>query len=273
MVRARKAIKMPPEDLKRMQEIQLELLLEIDRICRKNHIKYCIMGGTLLGAVRHKGFIPWDDDVDVAMLRGEYKKFVEACRRDLNTEKYFLQDFASDKYYRWGYSKLIKNGTVYERDGQEALKMRKAVFADIFLMDGMPDNYVLERIHNFVCFCIRKVMWSPVGKLVSKNILLRVWYALLSLIPRGISVAMINLLAKLCPANKNEWLRPITFPLKYKRKWLTELTEIEFEGHMVYATKDADAMLKEQYGDYMQLPPEEERVGHCTAAYYDLGKD
>ncbi len=267
----RKAIKMPPEDLKRMQDIQLELLLEVDRICRKNHIKYCIIGGTLLGAVRHKGFIPWDDDIDVGMLRSEYLKFVEACKVDLNTEKYFLQEFSTDKYYRWGYSKILKNGTIYERDGQDALKMKKAIFADIFVYDGVPDNYVIERVHCFICFCVRKILWSPVGKLVSQNALLKIWYTVLSLIPRGFCIGIIQLLAKLCPGHKNEWLRSITFPVKYKRKWLTELTEMEFEGHMVYAPKDADEKLTYQYGDYMKLPPEEDRAGHNTAAYYYLG--
>ncbi len=272
MVQVSKAVKMPPEDLKKMQAIQLDLLLEIDRICRKNNIKYCLTGGTLLGAIRHKAVIPWDDDIDVGMIRSEYKKFAEACKKDLNTEKYFLQDFDTDKYYRWGYSKMLRNGTVYERDGHDAIKMRKAVFADIFVYDGVPNNYIIEKIHCFICFCTRKVMWSPAGMLVSKNCFLRGWYRLLSWIPRGVSVAVIRFLGKICPVKDNsEWVRCITFPVKYKRKWLTDLTEAEFEGHMMYVPKDADEMLTDQYGDYMQLPPEEERVGHITAAYYDFG--
>lgn len=272
MLQTGKAIKMPVEDLKRMQAIQLDLLVEIDRICRKNHIRYCIIGGTLLGAVRHKGVIPWDDDIDVGMTRKEYAKFVRACAKDLNAQKYFLQDVKSDKGYRWGYAKLLRNGTIYERDGQEHLKMKKAIFADIFIYDGVPNNYILEKIQCFICFCIRKTLWSPVGKVVSSGMLLRCWYGLLSLIPKKISVWMMHLVSMLCPVKeKNIWLRSITFPVKYKREWLMELVEMEFDGHLVYAPKAADAMLSYQYGNYMQLPPENEQVGHITASYYDLG--
>ena len=80
------------EELKKLQKIELEMLIEIDRICKKNQIKYTLIGGSLLGAVRHKGFIPWDDDADVAMLREEYDRFVKACEVDLDTNRFYFQD-------------------------------------------------------------------------------------------------------------------------------------------------------------------------------------
>ena len=83
---------MTDEVLQKLRKINLEMLQEIDRICRKNNIKYSLCSGTLIGAVRHGGFIPWDNDADVNMLREEYEKFFEACKKDLNTEKFFLQE-------------------------------------------------------------------------------------------------------------------------------------------------------------------------------------
>lgn len=261
---------MTQDNLRKMQLVELDLLLELDRICRKYKIKYMLIGGSLLGAIRHKGFIPWDDDIDVGMLRSEYKKFIVACQKELNKDKYFLQDFESDKEYRWGYSKLINLKTIYERTGQDNLKMKKCMFIDIFVLDGVPNSRFGYQIHRGICFCIRKVLWSPVGKNVSKNLWIRNWYRFLSLIPRNISILAIKLLSAMFSEEKSEGFRYLTFPIHgpLKREWIIEQKEIEFESHMIYIPVGAHDILTQEFGDYMTPPPEKERMGHNTASYY-----
>ena len=167
-------IQLGEEELRKLQAIELELLIEFDRICRKHHIRYTLTGGTLLGAVRHGGFIPWDDDADVSMLRAEYERFRKACEADLN-ERYYFQDMHNTKGYRWGYGKLRKKGTLFLRENQEHMPYEQGVFIDIFPRDGVPDGRISRKIHKFQCFCVRKVLWSEVGKIADKRTGMRLW--------------------------------------------------------------------------------------------------
>ena len=95
-------IQLSEEQHRYLQLNELQLLVEVDRICRKYNIDYSLDGGTLLGAIRHQGFIPWDEDADVVFTRLEYAKFYEACKADLNTAEFFLQEYRTDPHYRWG---------------------------------------------------------------------------------------------------------------------------------------------------------------------------
>ena len=111
--RGRQMIQINPETLRHIQEIQLEMLVEVDRICKKKQIRYNIIAGTLLGAVRHGGYIPWDDDADVAFLRPEYEKFRQAVKTELDTSRFYFQDSRRTRGYRWGYGKLRRKNTVF----------------------------------------------------------------------------------------------------------------------------------------------------------------
>ena len=99
--RDKKMVEINNEDLRKIQMIQLEMLVEVDRICKKCGIEYNIIAGTLLGAVRHGGYIPWDDDADVALLRPEYEKFRKACKTELDISRFVFQDHRNTKGYRW----------------------------------------------------------------------------------------------------------------------------------------------------------------------------
>lgn len=254
--------------LRRLQMTELEMLKEVDRICRKYDIKYSLDGGTLLGAIRHDGFIPWDDDADVVMLRSEYIRFYKACKKELNREKFFLQDFRTDSNYRWGYSKMRRNGTVFLREGQEHGKWNQSVFIDIFVYDQVPDSEILRRIHLLICFCIRKGLYAEVGRKSAINGLLRKFYQLLSIIPRDRWVRQLEKVAEITNKNRTELVRHMTYPYRKEcryglpRECFDEYIDKEFEGYNFKIFKKYDLYLTRLYGAYMVLPPVEKRKVH-----------
>lgn len=268
-----------PEDLRYMQLNMLENLIEFDRICRKYNIKYSIDGGTFLGAIRHKGFIPWDCDIDVVIMREDYEKFFEICKTELDTKRFFLQDYKTDKYYRWGYARLLRNETIFLRAGHEHLKSKNGIFIDIFTMDSVPDNKISRNIHKFSCFIIRKALWSKVGQRVHPNPIMRGIYKIVSLIPKKVIFNIRNMIADICNRNKNTELirhmcspHPKQYSYGFPRKLFDNLSEYEFEGHKFLGFSEYDWYLKSIYNDYMKLPSEEERKDHIPCSQYSYIK-
>lgn len=256
--------------LKQLQRVELEMLVELDRICRKYHIQYSLDGGTLLGAVRHKGFIPWDDDIDVIMLRTEYLKFRKACKHDLDCERFFLQDYRSDPGYRWGYAKLRRNHTELMREGQERLGQHSGIFIDIFVADNVPDQFFSRRVHHLLCFLIRKTLYSEVGKYNEGNFFLRFVYCMLSRIPRDRVFRVRNWLAARTNQKRTELISHYTleYPRSCRyglpRKCFDEIVEMDFEGRSFYGFKDYHSYLSMHYGEYMKLPPKEKQIPHLA---------
>ena len=251
--------------LRRLQIIQLEMLIEVDRICKKCGIHYNIIAGTLLGAIRHGGYIPWDDDADVIMLRREYMKFRKACNKELDRTRFFLQDYQSDPEYRWGYAKLRRNNTKFVRQGQEGLK-HQSVFMDILVADNVPDGYAARRLHHFLCFLIRKALYSEVGKHLEKNIFLKYIYRILSRIPRNWIFRVRNRLAARTNRRRTELISHYTleYPKHCRyglpRECFDEMIEMEFEGKIFYGFRNYHRYLSMYYGDYMTLPPKEKQI-------------
>ncbi len=262
-----------PEDLRTLQLIELEMIVEVDRICRKYNIKYSLDGGTLLGAARHKGFVPWDDDADVIFTRHEYAKFYRACKKELDTERFFLQEYRTDANYRWGYAKLRRKDTEFVRINQEKMKYRTGVCIDVFVVDGVPNNCILREMYYWTNFCIRKVLYSELGRTEAKNPFLRQWYQLLYHIPRNTMFRIRNRLAAFCNRRKTQLLSHLLFPYPSKEtkygmpsECFEEYTELEFEGMMFSAFAEYDRYLTLLYHDYMTPPPVEKRCGPGEAS-------
>lgn len=264
------------EEHRKLQLIELELLEEVDRICDKYNIQYILDSGSLLGAVRHKGFIPWDDDADISMTRSEYEKFCKVCTEELKGSNFFFQNDNTDKHYRWGYGKLIRTDTVFVRLGQEHLKMAKGVFIDIFPMDGVRENYFLWKLQHKFCWLARKIMYSEVGKINEENIKKRIGYKIINLISVQVAFKIIGFYSKRMRESEHVNCLSCSYSDVYKkqmkRRYYQERSKIEFEGKEFWAPKDKEGYLKTLYGEtYMHLPPKEKRQGHAAASYIDFG--
>lgn len=275
------------EDLRRLQLLELDLLKEFDRVCRKHGIVYAISSGTMLGAVRHKGFIPWDDDADISMLREEYEKFVSVAD-ELDPEICYFQDHSTDPEYRWGYAKLRRTGTQYVRIGQEHLKCRTGIFVDVFPLDDVPNSKIGRIVQRERCFVTRKLMYSEVGRLSdSESSFMRWFYSVLAKVPVEYAFSRLEKYSRRSKNDTPNVVRTLMFDALGKKakklpenmrfgrpkRWFLDVAEYEFEGCMLFGPKEYDEYLKFKYGDYMKIPPEDKRQQNSPVSYIDFGSD
>lgn len=254
-------------ELKELQSVQKELIAEVQRICQKNRIHFNMVGGTMLGAIRHEGYIPWDDDADIGFLRTEYEKFREACKKDLNHDKYYMQDLRDTLGYRWGYGKLRKKGTEFVRLNQEFMPYEQGIFIDLMPFDNVPDGMIAKKIHFCICFIFRKFLWSEVGARTENNRYIKTIYKFMSLIPMKILIRQYQKFIDVGQKQKTKLVRILTFPTPkgvygYDREWYTKLSKYKFDELFLPGAKDYDGYLKVKYGNYMEMPPVEKRKVH-----------
>ena len=268
----REGYQISDQELNRLQQAQQELIAEVDRICKKCGIRYNMVGGTMLGAIRHGGPIPWDDDADIGFLREEYEKFRKACRSELNRDKFYMQDFRDTEGYRWGYGKLRMKDSLFVRLKQEKMPYEQGIFIDLMPFDGVPDNPVERKIHFLLCFVFRKLLWSKIGKDIEKNQLYRFFYRLMDMIPEEKVKKEFEKFIRKSSSRRTELVRILTFPTPkgcygYKRRWYEELSDYTFGRLTLPGAEDYDGYLTVKYGDYMMLPPTEKRKVHPVSKF------
>jgi lipopolysaccharide cholinephosphotransferase len=254
-------------DIKTIQKRGLQILLEVDVLCKKNNLKYFLEGGTLLGAVRHKGFIPWDDDVDIAMLREDYELFLKVAKKELS-DQYFVQTNDSDVHFPFGFIKILDNNSRFPDNKN---KFKTGFCIDIFPIDNAHDNRAIHKLNIFMIKAIQGLTKSKIKLNLSKykGIFIKTAVILASLIGNFFSTRfLMKVQRKIAVLNnrkstKNKCFYSYPFNL-LDRLFPSELyanTEmLEFEGFMLPAPKGWDKILTILYGDYMTPPPMEERV-------------
>ena len=238
------------------------MLVEIDKVCRKHGISYWIDAGTLLGAVRHGGFIPWDDDVDVCVLRKDYPRAREVLMNEL-PDAYKFVDWTTDPNY-FDACGRIKSVNSWVDIPEYRFQKEQGIYVDFYPMDelvSMRDKYVGD-------FLFGKIFrhYHNSGKAVTNSRIRRMITKIISILCYPFVYAIIALMRK----SGSMWPNVITYGIalctispQYKREWIFPTREIVFEGVKVYAPNDAHQYLTEFYGDYMQIPPEDKRVVHA----------
>lgn len=264
-------------DLRRVQLIQLDMMKEIDRICRKYNLKYNIAFGTLLGAVRHGGFVPWDDDADINMPYEDYLKLIDVIDDELDSEKYYFRYQDKEDDCNITYAHLKRNSTIYTKRGRDGFKYHPGVFIDIVpLFNGAP-NFLMHTIHTRICWFFRTACWAYVGADSEKVRWKRAYYKLLAKIGNKRSYRLFIKAATFFKHKTNKMIflngldrSPYNIGF-VKRKCFDDPIEIEFEGHMFLAPRNLEEVLNYCYGkDYMKYLPIVNRVPK-NDALIDLG--
>lgn len=270
-------IKKGTEDLRRVQLIALDILVEFDRICRENDIKYFLAAGTLLGAIRHKGFVPWDDDVDVFMLYEEWEKFNAIYDKTINKDLYFVKTQETDEDDNLVFFQIKRNDTVFCRQGRKAFKTHPGVFIDILPYYNGANTWIGHKTQEFICKRLKTVTWAHLGARSERKKLKRKWYIFLQ---EHVSnkdssrlffkfATMYSKSKYLCYlyVKRNPYKKGIN-----QRRYFEELTEMEFEGHMFYVPKDYIEFIEYTYSkDYMMFPSSKNQINTHFPAHIELG--
>lgn len=253
--------------LRQLQLVEIEIMKEIFRICKKNNINCFLIYGTLIGAIRHKGMIPWDDDIDLGMSRNDYEKFIIAAKQDLS-DAYILQNYHTEPQCGLIFAKVRKKGTLMNEKYSAHIKMSQGIWVDIFILDNISDDLnkrkkeklkikLLKNLYIIKCgYKMPEYMsnwWLPIYLLAK---------LLLIFVPKQ---KLIDSLDHLLTLHKDEETLYVdcygsaSIKNVIPRSYIENLIDIEFEDNLYSCFKEYDSYLRGIYGDYMTPPPVEER--------------
>ncbi len=251
-------------DMEILHDRMLTIAMEVDRICREQGLKCSLYGGSVIGAVRHKGFIPWDHDIDMAMPRRDYDLFADYCLNNPN-DIIFFSNYKSEPLYPNNWGKVRLKNTLFVEKELATLPINQGVFIDLHPIDNIVPCLLKPQVRL-------SQFWSCVGKhksgIYNGTKFKEIIYGLFSWLPyrtinilRHWSMTMFksfNTKYVYKVAHPNNGIYPIS------RETFEDLIEVNFEGHKFYIPRNYDEFLRKRYGNYMIIPPESEEYNCCT---------
>lgn len=268
---------MSSQSVREVQNKILETMKYIDSLCRDHGIVYYIMGGTALGAVRHGGFIPWDDDLDIFMTPDQYGKF-KAVFEKQNSSDFVLQEWRTDSKYL-EYAKIRMNGTTFiEEHFKDREDMHHGIYVDIMILHKVPENRLVQKLvyyeSKFVTlYGLSQRNWLPKSKAQA-------------VVLKSLKIMPCKLMARIAYShiyrydNKNinykycYWITPAKFRNGlFDAEFFEKTVDIPFEDTVLMGSEKIKEYLEYRYGDYMKLPSEEQQKASVHAMIFDTQKD
>ena len=261
------------KDYKRKLQLKiLDIVKDIDKLCKDNNIEYYILYGSTLGAIRHKGFIPWDDDFDIGMTYDNYIKFLNVCEKQLDKSKYYVQTPKKEEDYYLSFSKIRDITTTLIEEGNKDIDIVRSVYVDVFPLVGVPNNKIKESILKVN----RAFMLSANKNIINNKILRGIFNIILKIFGRK---RILKYTTKRCfkyDTNNCEYWCSIADGDSYeqnkmKRNIYGKPKYIDFEDTKLPVPEKTDEYLKSIYGDYMKIPSKEQiKAREHTPCYLNL---
>lgn len=262
--------------LREVQLMQLELIKEVDKVCLENNITYYLIAGSCLGAVRHTGFIPWDDDIDIAMMRSEYERFLKLFDDKFNTEKYFLQNYNTDAEFTPALSRICIKGTLLDVKPERHYKTCKNTYIDIFPLDNVPDDPELRELQKKNIRIIRRLIAVKQYRLYRDSrleyIIKRTVSLVLRVIPLGYLQRRLVEEMTRCSSYATSKVCSMASGYSYDRQSMNRDVygtpiRVLFEGVELNAPEHTDEYLRSLYGENYMTPPTKDKIVHPHPVY------
>lgn len=257
-----------------LKVIQLDILDNIHTFCKNNNIVYSIACGTAIGAVRHKGYIPWDDDIDIYMLRADYNKFIKSFP-EIN-DVYSVASLERNVFWDRPYAKAYDTRTILIENDDETEHI--GIGIDIFPIDKVPENrFVFMLYHNsrkifqFLFALISANIDNKRGKI--KNSIIRILRLIIKTLSKRRYAQFLQFYSQIFNGSSSKFVyencQGLSLLNSFRKDIFNNLVDVSFENHSYKLFAEYDEYLKSQYGDYMQLPPVEKRVTtHTFTAFW-----